>query len=150
MSAAPRRIPRAPLVLGLAGLLPFLWGALTAHFGSFGTEAFLGERLIGLAALISYGTVILCFMSGILWGFSMQLTGAVATRGYIFSVLPALWAFFCVGGEASLLALMAGFAALLALDFWFVRTGAAPVWWMSLRVLLTSVVLACLLLGLLI
>jgi len=42
MSAAPRRIPRAPLVLGLAGLLPFLWGALTAHFGSFGTEAFLG------------------------------------------------------------------------------------------------------------
>ena len=51
MSAAPRRIPRAPLVLGLAGLLPFLWGALTAHLGSFGTEAFLGERLIGLAAL---------------------------------------------------------------------------------------------------
>ena len=40
MSAAPRRIPRAPLVLGLAGLLPFLWGALTAHFGSFGTPYF--------------------------------------------------------------------------------------------------------------
>ena len=45
MSAASRRIPRAPLVLGLAGLLPFLWGALTAHLGSFGAEAFLGERL---------------------------------------------------------------------------------------------------------
>lgn len=147
MRAALLRVPRMPLVLGLAGLLPFLWGALTAHLGGFGAEALLGARLVGGAALVSYGTVILCFMSGVLWGFATRLTGAAALRGYIYSVIPALWAFFCVGGAGSLLALMLGFAALLALDMWFVRAGAAPDWWMPLRLVLTSVVLACLVLG---
>ena len=147
MTAALLRLPRAPLVLGLAGLLPFLWGALTAHLGGFGTEAVMGARLVGVSALVSYGTVILCFMSGVLWGFATRLTGAAATRGYIYSVMPALWVFFCVGGAGSLLALMAGFMALLVLDMWFVRVGAAPEWWMPLRVLLTAVVLVCLALG---
>lgn len=149
MNANPSRIPATPLALGLAGLLPFLWGALTAHLGSFGAEAFLGARLVGEAALVSYGTVILCFMSGVLWGFATQLEAPLAMRGYGASVLPALWAFFAVGGAGSLLALMAGFVALLALDFWFAGLGAAPVWWMRLRLLLTGGVLACLLAGML-
>ncbi|MEC7670198.1 MAG: DUF3429 domain-containing protein, partial [Pseudomonadota bacterium] len=38
-----------------------------------------------------------------------------------------------------------GFIALLGLDFTFWRWGLAPAWWMQLRVLLTTLVVACLL-----
>ena len=41
-------------------------------------------------------------------------------------------------------ALMAGFLALLLLDWYFSRAGVTPPWWMHLRLILTAVVLACL------
>ena len=72
----------------------------------------------------------------------------VAATGYALSVLPALWAFFMVGGGpvSAAINLAAGFLALLALDYMFWKQGLAPQWWMQLRILLTVVVLACLVL----
>ncbi|MHA6263156.1 DUF3429 domain-containing protein [Arenibacterium sp. CAU 1754] len=150
-----RSIPRAPLVLGLAGLIPFVWGALVsgglvwAHMGTPGQD---GYPLIVLSdgpkILISYGTVILSFMSGVLWGF--------AARGdpgrvwpYLLSVLPALWAFFNGGSVADQLGhLTQGFLGLLLLDWLYVRQRLAPDWWLWLRVPLTVVVILCLTVGL--
>jgi hypothetical protein len=141
-------IPRAPLYLGLAGLIPFLWGALTLvsdGAASFGLQAF-GPRFIGPFVLLSYGTVILAFMSGILWGFATRAEGQVAATGYALSVLPALWAFFFVGGGpvSAAIYLIVGFVGLLGLDWLFWKQGLAPDWWMTLRVMLTVVVVACL------
>jgi hypothetical protein len=45
--------------------------------------------------------------------------------------------------------LMAGFAGLLMIDAAFARQGLAPPWWMTLRVPLTVMVVACLAVGLL-
>ncbi|MGI1664078.1 DUF3429 domain-containing protein [Palleronia sp. KMU-117] len=141
-------IPRSALVLGLAGLLPFLWGALTlfseAAAGA-GMQAF-GPRFVGPYVLLSYGTVILSFMSGVLWGFATRAEGRVASTGYALSVLPALWAFFFVGGGpvSAAIYLIAGFVGLLGLDWLFWTQGLAPRWWMSLRIGLTVVVVACL------
>ncbi|MGR3466668.1 MAG: DUF3429 domain-containing protein, partial [Shimia sp.] len=72
--------------------------------------------------------------------------------GYALSTLPALWAFFMVGGgvTAAALALCAGFIGLLGLDYLFSHKGLTPGWWMSLRVLLTALVVICLSLGTLI
>ncbi|MFN3825084.1 MAG: DUF3429 domain-containing protein [Pseudorhodobacter sp.] len=142
-----RQIPRAALLLGLAGLVPFLWGAgteLSDDAAALGLSL-LGPRFIGPYVGLAYGTVILSFMSGVLWGFAAQAREGAAT-GYALSVIPALWAFFMVGGGpvSAAINLMAGFAGLLLLDAVFVRWGLAPPWWMRLRLGLTAVVLACL------
>jgi len=142
-------IPRAPLALGLAGLLPFLWGVATllsdplAEFAL----ALTGPRFVGPYVLLSYGTIILAFMSGVLWGFATRAEGAVAASGYTLSVLPALWAFFFVGGgpTSAAIYLIFGFLGVLGLDWMFWRQGLAPPWWMTLRIGLTAVVCLCLL-----
>ncbi len=142
------RIPAAALLLGLAGLIPFLWGAATELVPALGDwgAAMLGPRFVGPYVSLAYGTIILAFMSGVLWGFATKADGAEAARGYALSTLPALWAFFLVGGGpvSAAIFLAVGFLALLALDYAFWVQEFAPRWWMRLRVLLTAVVLACL------
>ncbi|SMX40550.1 DUF3429 domain-containing protein [Maliponia aquimaris] len=142
------QIPRSALLLGLAGVLPFAWGALTIHVPAaydLGL-ATLGPRFVGPYVALFYGAVILSFMSGVLWGFATKAQGGQATTGYALSVIPALWAFFTTGGGevTAALNLIFGFLGLLLLDFAFWRWGLAPPWWMRLRVLLTTLVLACL------
>ena len=137
-------IPRSALILGLAGLLPFLWGALTVLSPTAQQWAFtnLGSRFIGPFVQIFYGVVILSFMSGVLWGFATRATGRTARASYILSVFPALWAFFMTAGgsENAMINLIAGFLGLLLLDWHFWRLGLAPDWWMHLRAPLTAVV----------
>lgn len=147
------RIPTAPLFLGLAGLIPFLWGALTylsPSMAQWGADA-LGPRFVGPYVQLFYGSVILSFMSGVLWGFATRTSGARAATGYALSVIPALWAFFMTGGGPTTAGtnLIFGFLGLLALDFAFSTWGLTPRWWMSLRLLLTTIVVACLAVGVL-
>ncbi|WP_135505898.1 DUF3429 domain-containing protein [Roseovarius aestuariivivens] len=141
-------IPRTPLILGLAGTLPFIWSALTVlspDLAALTTQA-IGPRFIGPYVGIFYGAVILSFMSGVLWGFATKMTGGNATTGYVLSVIPALWTFFTVGGgsDRATLFLIVGFAGILALDWMFWRDGAAPGWWMNLRLMITAIVVTCL------
>ena len=144
-------IPRAALLLGLAGLIPFLWGAVTTVFPDLGmwSARAIGPRFSGPYVGLFYGAVILSFMSGVLWGFAARLEGAQASTGYALSVIPALWAFFMTGGgpTGSAISLIAGFIGILGLDWLFWRHGAAPEWWMSLRLALTAVVVTCLTIG---
>ena len=145
------RIPAAPLLLGLAGLIPFLWGAVTylnADLQAWGA-AHLGARFVGPYIQLFYGSVILSFMSGVLWGFATRARGAQAATGYALSVIPALWAFFMTGGGpvAAGTNLIFGFAGLLLLDAAFSAWGLTPAWWMRLRVMLSVVVIACLAVG---
>jgi len=137
-------IPRTALLLGPAGLLPFLWGALTVlipTLAQWGQVTF-GGRFIGPYVQLFYGSVILSFMSGVLWGFAAQARGRAASAGYVLSVIPALWAFFMTGGGPTTAAmnLIVGFLALLLLDWHFWRLELAPAWWMRLRILLTAIV----------
>jgi hypothetical protein len=142
------RIPAAALWLGLAGLLPFLWGVATMHVAPLETLTLriLGPRFIGPYVVLQYGTVILCFMSGVLWGFSTAAPAHVAPAAFGLSVIPALWAFFTVGGGpvTAGAALLAGFIGLLAIDGMFWARGLTPGWWMHLRIVLTTVVVLCL------
>ena len=144
-------IPRSALWLGLAGLIPFVWGALTTlnpALAEWGLRSF-GARFIGPYIQLYYGAVILSFMSGVLWGFATKAEGAAATTGYALSVIPALWAFFMTGGGPTTagINLIFGFVGLLLLDFHFARLRLAPPWWMPLRLFLTTIVLACLAAG---
>ncbi|MFD3190777.1 DUF3429 domain-containing protein [Sedimentitalea sp. HM32M-2] len=145
------RVPTAPLLLGLAGLIPFLWGAasyLNGDLQAWGA-ARLGPRFVGPYVQLFYGSVILSFMSGVLWGFATRTSGGQAATGYALSVIPALWAFFMTGGGPVSAGsnLIFGFSALLLLDYAFFRWGLTPPWWMRLRLVLTLVAVACLSVG---
>jgi len=145
-------IPRTALLLGLAGLLPFVWGATTVLWPQLGEPVALriGIDFIGVPVLAGYGKVILAFMSGVIWGFAARADDARATLPYVLSVIPALWAFFLVTGAApaAMVFLIAGFVGLLGIDWLFWSHGLAPRWWMRLRILLTAIVVACLAVGL--
>ena len=137
-------IPRSALWLGLAGLIPFFWGALTVlrpDLGLWGAATF-GPRFIVPYVQLFYGAVILSFMPGVPCGFATKARGRAATAGYILSVIPALWAFFMTGGgpTGAAVNLIAGFLGLLLLDWHFWQMGLAPKWWMHLRGLLTALV----------
>lgn len=147
------RIPTAPLILGLAGLVPFVWGAatyLSAPLQAWGAAA-LGPRFVGPYVQLFYGSVILSFMSGVLWGFSTRADGGRAATGYMLSVIPALWAFFMTGGGpvSAGTNLIFGFLGLLVLDYAFSEWGLTPHWWLRLRILLTAIVVTCLAVGVL-
>ncbi len=142
------RIPAVPLVLGLGGLIPFVWGALTLYQPGLSElgNVWLGSRFIGPYVQLFYGTLILSFMSGVLWGFATKAEPNDAALCYVLSVLPVLWVFFTTGDglSKSAISLMVGFAALLLIDWHFWRRGLTPEWWMSLRLLLTTVVVVSL------
>ncbi|WP_296764335.1 DUF3429 domain-containing protein [Sediminimonas sp.] len=143
-----RAIPASALALGLAGLIPFIWSAVSGLVPDLGlwTARTIGPRFAGPYVGLAYGTVILSFMSGVLWGFATRASGQVAASGYALSVIPALWAFLMVGGGpvSAGMNLMFGFGGVLGLDWLFWRHGLAPPWWMHLRVPLTAVSVACL------
>lgn len=141
-------IPRAAMLLGFAGVLPFLWGVASMIFEPLQafTLATLGPRFVGPFVLLSYGTVILSFMSGVLWGFAAADDGPRAALGYGLSVLPALWAFFFVGGGpvSAAIYLIAGYLGVLGIDWLFWKNDLTPKWWMALRIPLTTIVVVCL------
>ncbi len=149
-----RTIPRSALLLTAAGVLPFLWGVLTLLSDSAYDLAYntVGGRFVGPYVQLAYGTVILAFMSGVLWGFATRADPRQAPICYALSVIPALWAFFMAGGGpvSAGMNLIFGFLGLLALDWQFWRWGLAPKWWMHLRLPLTAAVVACLLVGVLV
>ena len=148
LSMTERQIPAAPLALGLAGLIPFVWGTLSLFIPAlqeFGSAAF-GARFVGPYVQVFYGAIILAFMSGVLWGFATKSSGREAVIGYGLSVLPALWAFFATGGghSSAALGLVIGYIGLLGIETWFVQRKLAPGWWMRLRLILSAVVITCL------
>jgi hypothetical protein len=146
------RIPASALLLGLAGLLPFLWGAagILAPGLTAWSLGVLPGRFHGPAVMQIYGIVILSFMAGVIWGFATRASGRQAGLFYMMSVLPPIWAFFFATGATgpALAALLAGFVGLLPIDWTAMRAGLAPAWWMQLRLLLTTIVGACLVVGL--
>jgi len=126
-------IPRPALLLGLAGLLPFLWAALGI--------------LLPPVSDATDGTVILCFMSGVLWGFAVKSERMLP---YLVSTLPALWAFFAIGGgeRQATSAVLIGFLLVFLFDLQFAQWRLTPPWWLKLRALLSAIVVSCLAIGL--
>ncbi len=143
---AQSRIPSAALWLGPLGLVPFLAGALAPWL--LPAEG-LPEADF---ALVGYGAVILSFLGGVHWGLAAP-EGRPRQLG--FSVLPSLvgWLallvanLYAVGPALWLLA--AAFATLLPGDLLAAGRGLAPGWYPRLRLPLTLVVVACLIVGVL-
>jgi hypothetical protein len=139
-------VPSSAAWLGGLGAVPFI--ALA------GTLPLLGgsERSFVAYALLAYGAVILSFLGGIHWGLAIS-SGGKANAGLAarltLSVAPSLagWVALLVAGPAGLLILAVAIAAMLLVDLRATRLGEAPAWYPKLRIPLSCVVMAALLVG---
>ena len=137
-------VPGPALVLGAAGLIPFVGGLL---FG-FLDVAETGDAW--LSAVRLYGACILSFMGGIHWGLAIQPAAPETSyRRLGASVVWALiaWLALLLPMAPGFAVLAAAFAALLAYDLAEVSAGRAPPWYPKLRIPLTAFVVLCLLLA---
>lgn len=137
--------PHLAWLLGLAGLIPFVSGALGIWITPF------GWRPLVLNALLDYAAVILAFMGAIHWGLAMrgEQDDLRAQMQLGLSVIPPLlgWAAVSFGLPAavSIPVFVLSFIGLYMADLRAVRLGLAPIWYRPLRKPLTAVVVVCLL-----
>ena len=134
-------VPLPALVLGLGGLIPFLAGAVAV---------WLFEPMAARVAQdmqVAYATVILSFLGAVHWGAALSRPDGARSWGWMgWSVTPALLAWFSVmmAPESALMALMACYLAAFAVDMQAVKKGLLPLWYLSLRRVLTTGAFLCL------
>lgn len=150
-------IPSSALLLGVAGLVPFIATALASCIpgtvieliGS--ADSTVAFKQFALNALGAYGAVILSFLGGIRWGSLLHDTARLQQwQPIAFSVVPSLiaWPALLLKPSPMLSILVAGFLFQYALDVKAVKRGLLPAWFGRLRTLLTTGAVLSLLAGL--
>jgi hypothetical protein len=134
-------VARLAIVVGIAGLLPFL----AAILGLFMMPA-KSVAIIGYFYLYSAG--ILAFMAGIYWPLAMQLENRCYPISPLVTMLLSQM-FFVSAGIGLLLPVAAqivlytvAYMALYVVDARWMR-GYWPDWYLKLRLVLTAIVLLC-------
>ena len=147
MDAKETKVPFSAGWLGGLGAVPFIGLAVAIPF--------LNDppRTLVAHALVAYGATILSFLGGVHWGLAIGSrsgaeNGKLPAR-LILSVVPSLagWAALLVPETTGLFILAMAVAAMLWVDIRATRVGQAPPWYPKLRIPLTCVVVATLLIG---
>jgi len=130
-------VPRPALILGFAGLVPFLACAAGAWASG------VGDSLILVTAQIGYGAIVLGFLGAVHWGLAIAQAAADNWRRLLPAVLPALagWIAFMLPAPLGLALLALGFAGIHFADRAAVTANRAPAWYAALRRPLTLLVL---------
>jgi len=132
----PYQPPRSAVLLGAAGLLPFVAGAVLI----WRPLPWLASEQVLLASLV-YGAVILSFLGGIRWGTAIGPYGPPRPgRDFALSVVPSLagWAAPFLPPVIGLALLIAGFLLQALWDVIAAENGTLPPWFGSLRAALTT------------
>jgi hypothetical protein len=141
----PNEIPRSALLLGLAGLVPFVLLLIAMAMGA--------DRQFGLPhgtlreVLKFYGAVIVSFLGGIRWGIGMHRENLKEAASFFgMSVVPPLlaWAAILISHPYDLIVLISTVLITGGADLALVRQGSAPAWYGKLRAVLTGAVIICL------
>jgi hypothetical protein len=143
-----RSLPPIAMLLGIAGLIPFVvcgLGALAAPPPDAGRS---------LWALIAYGALILAFLGGVHWGFGLDDAGSppanIQRARFGLGVLPSLlgWVALLVTflgyDRSALVILMIGFILTTITEARASRLGFMPRGYMGLRWVLSTVVIVLL------
>jgi hypothetical protein len=147
-----RSLPPLAILLGAAGLIPFL----VLGLGAVGADPV--RSLYAAEGLVGYGAVIMAFLGGVHWGFTLgehdTLAGGVPVRlvraRLALGVVPSLvgWAAILCGiighPVVSLIILIAGFIAILVMEFRAEKRDLLPGDYLALRTVLTGIVVAVL------
>lgn len=128
------KIPTPALVLGSAGLIPFVMPLLIMLVGP--------EPWRPLAATIlrSYAAVILSFLGAVHWGTTLWETDTARLwRSLGWSVTPSLlaWSALILPLAWSWMVLLGGFSAQYLVDRYTVQKNRMPLWYAELRRWLT-------------
>ncbi len=139
-------LPKLAIFLGIAGIIPF------AFFGILSVGQSPVSALAAARGLVGYGAVILAFLGGVHWGFTLdepELARFVRIR-LTLGVVPALigWAAILASlvAEAGLglAILIAGFVATVVIEWRGHKLGLVPGGYMLLRWGISIVVIAIL------
>lgn len=133
--ANPSQIPLPALLLGLAGLIPFVASAIA----SVVLEAPFKDR--ASFSLGAYGAVILSFLGGVKWGVALHDPKALKQwTPLVMSVVPSIiaWFILLLPPMYSLSLLAVALVGQYYLDSQSVEQGVVPVWYGRLRVILTT------------
>lgn len=136
-----RSIPKAALLLGIGGLIPLLGlaGLICADLAYTGRvwASFLVPLLIG------YGAIVLSFLGGVRWGLALRDPSSAERKRFLTaSVAPPFiaWLALAMSPPIGLAFLAAAFVVVGWLDWQLARQGATPLWYGTLRIALTVVV----------
>jgi hypothetical protein len=136
----PVRISARQMASGLflLGMLPFLAGALLSLSAEWQQRAVISQ--------LAYGVAILSFIGGVHWGAALRKQNRDAhTERFVFSVLPALWAWLCLWlpAQIALPLLATGFGLFRLVERYSFQSDL-PRWYRQLRTPVTLVVIASL------
>lgn len=125
------RTPGTVQILGFAGAIPFLAGAIATTITS--------DPMPFARATQLYGASILSFLGGIHWGVALRsaVHGVSGTRDYIYGVIPSLvaWSAALMPPPEGLFVLTSSFGLAFLYDmFRFGQRSAVPSWYRRLRV----------------
>ncbi|MBX2868540.1 MAG: DUF3429 domain-containing protein [Acidiferrobacterales bacterium] len=128
-------IPVPALILGLAGLIPFVGLAIF----SISVDGLIRSEVI--FALIAYGAVILSFLGGVHWGVALGLPEHLNWPRLIVSVVPSLlgWTALLIADYQAMTLLILSLIAMLVVDIAAARRAVFPRWYLRLRWILTAV-----------
>ena len=132
-----QNIPKAALLLGLAGVLPFIVFGLLAM--TLGAEIVTPTQADAL--LIGYGAIILSFMAGVRWGLALTAHNeSDQAVQMMVSVVPPLiaWTACFMPFAYALPLLTLTHAAVAVWDIRAMHNGRGPVWYAKLRMILAS------------
>ncbi len=141
-----RTLPTLAVLLGAAGVIPFL----LLGVGSVGAEQ--SHSLAAARGLVGYGAVILAFLGGVHWGFTLgePEQGRAVRARLLLGVAPSLvgWAAVLVSIVAepalALIVLIAGFIATVVVESRAQKRDLMPGGYMAMRWVITIVVVALL------
>ena len=131
-------IPPPARLLGLGGLLPFVFGAAMVWCPVESMSEF-GIRLLG-----AYGAVILSFLGGVRWGRLLveptREGGGARWLPFVLSILPSLvaWAALLLPPAAMFALLAIGLVLQYLIDRDATESGELPPWYGRLRLMLTA------------
>ena len=138
-------VPNIATILGYFGLLPFIGLALGLWLAP---KQYLPDIHY---ALLTYGAVILSFMGAIHWGAAFDLKSDRQKLQLGISVIPSLiaWLAMLIPPNYAYAVLIVAFSILCIFDSQMTKQGCMPDWYPTLRVTLTTIVVAALITSLL-
>ena len=163
--ATTDEIPLPALLLGAAGLLPFVFGAAALVLVEATAVAHLPDATYFARVLVGYGAVILSFLGGVRWGAavgldmgrdeveatprSVEVVNALTVE-LVIAVLPSLiaWGALLLPVVPALALLAFSFVVLGFADRIAAQDGRLPAWYGRLRLWLTGGATASVLTGL--
>ena len=140
---------RLPLLLGMAGTLPFVAGVAVVWFGP------VAYANTALQAICTYAAIVLSFLGGIQWGIGVSVFESApksAQSLFLLSVVPSLlaWAMLFIDASgARLIVAIFLFGFVWAIDALLHLQKLIPNWFFRLRCVMTPIVIASLTVALL-